>query len=540
MIWVDKLRDKIQSWLEIRPAIQHQYIIDETLDYKGNAIKNKIWYRGDSAEIEQLYKQIPNKEYMFWASVPSANMQIRKIHTGLPSMIVDVLVSIVLNNLNDFDFGNAQDNEFWESVVKENKLKKVFERALKETLYIGDGAFKLSFDPVLSDFPIVEFYSGEKIDIMYERGRMKEVVFKTEYKENDTVYVLHEVYGYGYIYYQLKNAYGQPVDMKVLKQTRDLKPVAFDKALNMAVPLMFFESSRWEGRGQSIFDRKCDDFDAFDEVWSQWMDAVRMGRAKEYLPDNLIPRSADGGYLLKPNPFDNRFITTKGHFAENGEQPKAEVVQPNIPHESYLASYITALDLCLQGLISPSTLGIDMKKLDNADAQREKEKATLYTRGSMIEALEETLPHLVEAIFQAYHIWVNKPYKEVKIDVDFGEYANPSFEAQVETVTKARTATIMSVDAAVEELYGDSKDEAWKQEEIQRIKEELGIAELNEPMIGNVPAFNFGGANHDGKTTNQRPPVPDDQVTSGQNNQPDQKDPPGNQHDSGTGKKSNL
>ncbi|MEG0681198.1 MAG: hypothetical protein RR581_06180, partial [Eubacterium sp.] len=187
--------------------------------------------------------------------------------------------------------------------------------------------------------------------------------------------------------------------------------------------------------------------------------------------------------------FDNRFITTKGVFAEGATPPKAEIVQPDIPHESYLASYITALDLCLQGLISPSTLGVDMKKLDNADAQREKEKATLYTRGAMIAALEETLPHLVEAIFKAYAIWINKPCEEISVDVDFGEYANPSFEAQVETVTKARTATIMSVDAAVEELYGDSKDEEWKQEEIKRLKEELGIAEMNEPTLGNVPAL---------------------------------------------------
>ena len=61
-----------------------------------------------------------------------------------------------------------------------------------------------------------------------------------------------------------------------------------------------------------------------------------------------------------------------------------------------LQSYITALDLCLQGLISPSTLGIDVKKLDNAEAQREKEKATEYTRGKVIDVLEKIIRKLVE------------------------------------------------------------------------------------------------------------------------------------------------
>jgi hypothetical protein len=34
--------------------------------------------------------------------------------------------------------------------------------------------------------------------------------------------------------------------------------------------------------------------------------------------------------------------------------------------------------------------------------------------------------------------------------------------------------------ASVEELYGDSKDEDWKAEEVERIKAELGIATVEE------------------------------------------------------------
>ncbi|MCQ4638771.1 hypothetical protein NE619_18770, partial [Anaerovorax odorimutans] len=45
----------------------------------------------------------------------------------------------------------------------------------------------------------------------------------------------------------------------------------------LAVPLMFFESGKWDGRGQSVFDRKIDAFDSLDEIWSQWIDALRAG-----------------------------------------------------------------------------------------------------------------------------------------------------------------------------------------------------------------------------------------------------------------------
>ena len=157
---------------------------------------------------------------------------------------------------------------------------------------------------------------------------------------------------------------------------------------------------------------------------------------------------------------------------------KITVESPTIQHDSYLSSYITALDLCLQGVLSPSTLGIDTKKLDNAEAQREKEKTTLYTRQTIIELLNNALPKLVKAALQADSLVHNSniDYSDIEISVKFGEYANPSFESQVETVAKAKTAGLMSIEQIVEELYGDSKSNVWKEQEVKRIKEEQGIA----------------------------------------------------------------
>ena len=139
--------------------------------------------------------------------------------------------------------------------------------------------------------------------------------------------------------------------------------------------------------------------------------------------------------------------------------------------------------MCLQGIISPSTLGIDVKKLDNAEAQREKEKATLYTRNAVIEAVQEVIPKLVETCINAYNTNQNRAIEKVDVTIPFGEYANPSFESQVETVGKGKTQGIMSIEACVEELYGDSKEDDWKHEEIARLKAEQGIAVVEEPSV---------------------------------------------------------
>ena len=72
---------------------------------------------------------------------------------------------------------------------------------------------------------------------------------------------------------------------------------------------------------------------------------------------------------------------------------------------------------------------------------------------------------------------------DTEATVTFGGYANPSFEAQIETVGKAKTSGIMSIEASIDELYGDTKDEKWKLEEVKRIKNENGIVEMEEPAI---------------------------------------------------------
>lgn len=475
----DAIRSGIKTWLRIQPATVSSIQIQETLDYEGNAIKNRIWYRGDSEELAQLYTQIPGDKTRFWAAASTKGMEIRKIHVGIPSVIADTLADIVVADMNDITLNSRQDE--WKAIAEENNFNELVSDAIATVLYIGDGAFKLSFDTVLSKYPIIEFYPGDKIDIVYDRGRVKEVVFKTVYDHKGQECILYETYGKGYINYVLtKN--GRECDIKSIPETANLVNVTWQDDFVMALPIKIFKSSKWQGRGKSIFDSKCDAFDSLDETWSQWLDALRANRTKEYIPDNMLPRNPDTGEILRPNAFDNRYIKTD---ASMGETSKNEISlqQGEIPHESYLSTYITALDICLQGLISPSTIGIDVKKLDNAEAQREKEKATLYTRNKIVDVLQNTLPKLVNITMMAYDTYNKVPIKELEVEVPFGEYANPSFESQVETVAKAKTGGIMSIEACVDEMYGDSKDEDWKAEEVARLKEEQGIQVLDEPSV---------------------------------------------------------
>lgn len=479
----ESIASKMRSFLKIYTANGQSFKINELLDFDSNVAVNKIWYRGESYELSQLYRQLDDNQYGFWGSVPTAGIEIRKIHTGLPKTMINILSSVVADDMQDVQFTSEADNTLWRDIATENVFDTLVKTAISKTLYTGDGAFKISIDTDISQLPIIEFFEADRIKVKRQRGRITEIVFKTAYNKDANTYILYEHYGKGYIRYELKNSFDKDVELTTLEQTAGLTNIEWDGDFMLAEYISFYSSGKFEGRGQSVFDAKRDNFDALDEAWSQWVDALRAGRTKTYIPENLIPRNPNTGELLKPNAFDNRFIKLAPSMSENNDG-KISTESAEIQYNSYLATYITALDLCLQGLISPSTLGIDTKKLDNAEAQREKEKATLYTRQTIVTELQRVLPVLIQSVFYAYQTLNKLPLNEVECDVTFGEYANPSFESQVETVGKAKAQGIMSIEASIDELYGDSRDDEWKKEEVERLKAEQGIVtDMQEPAV---------------------------------------------------------
>ena len=190
MGWISKLNDNItrgiRSWLNVQEASPTAIQIQETMDFELSAIRNRIWFRGDGNELEQMYQQSPEMvdKYKFWASRCTPGMEMRKIHTGLPGLLVRVLTAIIMADMNDFEFEDPTQEDIWQKIEKENRFRKNFEEALKEILFIGDGAYKLTIDTSISPYPILEWYSGEKIEIIRNRSRIHEIIFKTPVKDH--------------------------------------------------------------------------------------------------------------------------------------------------------------------------------------------------------------------------------------------------------------------------------------------------------------------------------------------------------------------
>lgn len=465
------IRDMVKSWLQIEPAVSQGVAILEPMAFENEVLQNRLWYRGNPSELQQFYEQTDDMigNTAFWAARGTTGIAFRKIHSGLPALIVDTLSDIVCNDLLSVCVSDNERQRVWNLTAKENGFEKLLRLAVRTALSEGDGAFKISVDTDVSDMPIIEFFGADRVEYRYKRGRLNKVIFITEIYKGRQRYVLREVYCYGNVYYELLDEEGFLCDLDELEETAGLKEVSYDRRLLMAVPLMFDESSKEAGRGKSLFDGKIGVFDGLDEVISQWVDSLRDGRANTYIPIGLLPRNPNSGAVMKPNGFDNRYVQTAGDLTE-GALNKIEVVQAEIKTGALMESYATFLDLCLQGIIAPATLGIDLKKRDNAEAQREKEKATLYTRNKIIERLRVVIPQVVSAVLGVWELLTEEAAVDYDVTVNFGEYGSPSFDEQVKTVGEAVSMGVMSVKTAVEELYGDTWTDEDKEAEVLRLE----------------------------------------------------------------------
>ena len=496
----------------IEPARDRPVTIIEPHTFRENVIRNKLWYQGDSATLEQYFKRTARwdlEKARFWAA--RAQGSVRKMHSGIVGTVVDRYKDIILSDLDAVDFGreNTLLQELWEDIYEKSRLNDVIGEAITGALASGDGAFKLTADEC-SPYPVVEFYDAENVDYVYVHSMLREIKFYTTYKNGSKELRLEETYGYGYIKYKLYDDSGKETPLNQLPETAHLVDIGIEGDLMLAVPIRIFTSTKYKNRGKALFDGKTDVLDGLDEVISQWMDAIRMGRIKRYIPDSLIPRDPETGELLPANPFDNDFIAIGDDMSEKANH-QVEISQPQISYEAYVNSYSNFLDMVLQGIMSPSTLGIDLKKTDNAESQREKEKVTLHVRNKIVDALNETLPELFRVILQCYDLMCGQTPGEYEVTVKFGEYASPDFGTTVDTVGKAKQYGVMSLETSVDQLYGDTWTKKEKEAEVERLKAEQGIQELPEPGINMEMGdfeVNTGGELYEGK--GKQPDIPDE------------------------------
>lgn len=495
------LRNKILRFLKIEelsdnPNSERLTFINNNEEIRQSYVREcKVWYVGMASELLNYYTNRQNvgnvknaiynrnERNYFWG-LSSQECNIKRVHTGLPNSIITTLVNAI--GTPNIEIANEVVNDKLQHILEANDFKnKLNQEQMPLTMVEGDGAWKINLDKAFSDTPILQFYESENVEFIEKYGKVIGVVFKDYYKDDKGKdYVKFETRrisaeGDSVIEHDLfklaKNNELQPVPLNTLPELADLETLII-KGLNkvLAVPCRFFFDPVYKTRGKPIYLGKVDLFDMADEIYSQLSQTNRVSTPVEYYNIDVLSRTQNGQPIL-PNKYNRQFVAKSG--IPNGDGitggKDIETTQPALNFDQYITAYKAVLDAILTGILSPSTMGIDVAKRDNADAQREKEKITIMTRNNIIEretAICKELCNLL-LMLQEYLDTGVITLTDYDVSVKFDEFANPSFEQELLSLGNARVNGNISTERYVDMLWGDKLSKEDKAKEIAFIDE---------------------------------------------------------------------
>lgn len=487
----DYLRKKFIQFLGIEHLTENPkgerftYLTNEEELIRKKIIEYKAWYSGDSDELLNFYTQDKthnvgeaiynrNKKNYFW-SLSSTEANIKRVHSGIPNAIVSTLVNAIGNP----KITSTKQDEI-DKIIENNELFNVFnQQQMPLTMALGYGAFKVDVDNSISKTPIIEYYDAEYVEYIVQARKLIGIVYKDYYKYNNHDYLLLETRRTdgknSYIEFELFKLNNQneaePVELSEVPELSNLQNLVIENfPFITGVASVYFYDVYNRNYGKSLYAGKIDLFDDLDQDLSQNSQSVKLSTPIEYIPADLCKRDKVTGDLITPQVYSRKFLpleTAPNGDGETNGEVRTTQAQLNIGQYSENARMI--LDFILTGILSPATMGIDIAKKDNAEAQREKEKVTIMTRNNIIERQTKIIKELLK-ICLAFQEYQNSGTISLDADYDikviFNEFANPSFENQLQTLGNAWVQGEISTKKYVELLWGDKLTEQEKQIEI--------------------------------------------------------------------------
>lgn len=487
-----------------------------------------LWYQGDADELLNFYTHqntieynyepwySRNKRNYFWA-ISSSESDIKRTHSGMFRDVIDTLVNIMpfpMTRAGVLDLENTKKKNVVDSnlqkIIKESGIKDIYtQKQLPMTLVEGWGCYKINWDLNISDYPILVYYRAENVDFVYQNDKITGIIFKDYYNNGKKRYMLSEtrrikserdtagrikrnlVIEKELFEVNLQDPdYIKAVDFSAVPELQDVEKYIEIGPYNgfLAMPCIIFENtSKCGGYGRSIMTGKISLFDDLDQCLSQAANAVRKSTPIEYFNTDFLERD-NNGMPKQPKAYDRKYTLYRGQRSADGSSTSdapVTVTQPNVDFHKYSEQAVQIQLQIINGIMSPATLGIDISKKDNAEAQREKEKVTIFTRNAIIDKEMEILRSILNEMLCAYE-FMHKgeiTVQDYDISIKYNEFADDSFENKLKVLGQAFAQEDISEDMFMQKLYGDTLSPADYKKELDWLKEHH-TAPRDEGMLG--------------------------------------------------------
>ena len=495
-------------------------------------LENGTWYSGIEQDLQWFYTKQAPKFYRngqqsestnyFWSRVDT---DFRKIHSGFPQLICEKMADLITSSGYDIVIEGKKEEELQmelEEILKDNHFKQLLVRSIENESWSGGVAWKISYNPTLSDYPIIEMWQPENYTNVVVCGRLLQDIFFTYYEKGSVLYRLSEIYGVdktkgAYIDYKLERITSDGYDptqkskwtvvpLNELEQTKDLKKITFSgyfKRLSLYKANKLPNSEfRHSTLGESDFAGSYGMFDAVDEILSTWIQEFRDGKLNRYFPEEYLPKDTSGKLTSLDN-FKKDHIVYQDSPSENVDKQKILYEQGEIRTEKHIESYKMAVQNILNNAgLSPLTVGITgFESIDaSAESQQEREKVSIRTRNKKIslwvEFLQEILPIALDLHLMMKNVKENddqtysvKSAPEYDVLVTFNDYIIKS-KSDRTTEVQNGVNTGWDILTGVQYIHSD-KTEREQLAISARIKLENGLNSISQAELSALNAENI-------------------------------------------------
>ena len=538
MKWLDKLIDKrikeygkgVANMPQYNPLLVNIDSRDNDKHLTRRMLENSVWYSGIEQDLAYFYTKEAPKFYRkgqasesmnyFWSK---ADSRFRKIHSGFPQLICEKMVHLLIGNGYDITVEGVDEDilqEMLDDILQDNKFKQqIFGKSIETESWSGGIAWKLSWNPQLSEYPIIEAWEPENYSNVIISGRIIQDIFYIYYDKGNTQYRLSEIYGVdkkgAYIDYKLEElAYGgnsgEPhwvtVSLNDLEQTKELKRVAFDgyfKRLSLYKPNKLPNSEfRHSYIGESDYAGSYGAFDAVDEIISTWIQEFRDSKLYRYFPKELMLKDSSGNSQY-PSDFDKDHTLYEDSPSENVDKQKIVYSQGNIRVDKHIESYKVWVTQILNNAgLSPLTVGVTGLESISASelSQQEREKVSIRTRNEKTELWAEFLEDILHTVLDFYlmtrgmqqnddntYSVGNLPEYEIK--VNFKDYIIKSQADRTDEVSKGLGSS-WDILTGVKYVHKE-KTEREQLAISARVKLEKGINSITQAELSALQAENL-------------------------------------------------
>lgn len=483
MTWVNKAIDKrIREWkggthMEYNPLLAEMTHVDTSKQFTKRMLECSVLYSGNEQDIAYFYRKEAPKFYRkgepseslnyFWAQTDS---EIRRVHMGTPQLISEKMVDLIIGNGYTIKVEGKNEEEIQKDLdeaLDDNKFNQILGDSIETESWSGGVSWKLSYNPTISEYPIIQKWEPENYTCDVVAGRVVRDIFYVYYKKGNRQFRLSEIYGVdddgSYIDYRLQElvykqqaqqstgAEWMPANLTDLEETADLQRITikgYFKRLSLykpnKTPNNEFRHSKF---GQSDYAGSYSGFDSLDEIGSTWIQEFRDGKLNRYFPEELMIKSSSGEYNY-PSDFKNKHTLYADSPSENVDKQKILYEQGDVRTEKHVESWkIWMTNVLNNAGLSPLTVGATGLESISASeqSQQEREKVSIRTRNKKIglwtEFLNDFLLMYVE--FRAMTknlqaprngLYSVKSLPDVKVLVTFEDYIVKSKRDRTEEV----------------------------------------------------------------------------------------------------------